>query len=156
MQPFSLSKAFTLIEPGPVVLVSTHDAGKDNVMTISWTMVMDFSPVFAITTGAWNYSYHALRHNRECVLAIPTVDMLDEVVGIGTDKFSRFALTRAPARYVAAPRLFIPAKPTRARCGSWGLTGSLVAYRCARNSSSGTPMSLAICRNKIGEMSRPG
>jgi len=61
MQPFSLSKAFTLIEPGPVVLVSTHDAGKDNVMTISWTMVMDFSPVFAITTGAWNHSFHALQ-----------------------------------------------------------------------------------------------
>lgn len=109
MQPFNLSKAFTLIEPGPVVLVSTHDAGKDNVMTISWTMVMDFSPVFAITTGAWNHSFHALQKNRECVLAIPTVDMLDQVVGIGTcsgadtDKFSRFALTRAPARHVAAP-----------------------------------------------------
>lgn len=25
--------------------------GKDNIMTISWTMVMHFKPVFAITTG---------------------------------------------------------------------------------------------------------
>jgi hypothetical protein len=51
-----LSKAFTLLEPGPVVLVTTRDGRKANVMTISWTMVVDFTPRFAITTGAWNYS----------------------------------------------------------------------------------------------------
>ena len=61
MQAFNLNQAFTLIEPGPVVLVTTHDGGKDNIMTISWTMVMDFKPVFAITTGEWNQSFVALR-----------------------------------------------------------------------------------------------
>jgi len=30
-------------------------------MTISWIMVLDFTPMFAITTGAWNYSF-ANRH----------------------------------------------------------------------------------------------
>jgi flavin reductase (DIM6/NTAB) family NADH-FMN oxidoreductase RutF len=78
-------------------------------MTISWTMVMDFTPVFAITTGAWNHSFAALRKHRECVIAIPTVDLLDQVVGIGTcsgadtDKFSRFGLTPLPARQVRPP-----------------------------------------------------
>lgn len=53
MQALNLNHAFTLIEPGPVVLVTTHDGGKDNIMTIScWTMVMDLKPVYAITTGA--------------------------------------------------------------------------------------------------------
>ena len=109
MERMDLSKAFTLLEPGPVVLVTTNDGTKDNVMTISWTMVMDFTPRFAITTGAWNYSYAALVKTRECVIAIPTVDMLNTVVGIGTcsgkdtDKFSRFKLTRKPARQVQAP-----------------------------------------------------
>jgi hypothetical protein len=51
-----LSKAFTLIGRGPVVLVTTTDGGRDNVMTISWTMVLAFTPVFAITTGEWNFS----------------------------------------------------------------------------------------------------
>ncbi len=51
MRQLKLSKAFTLMESGPVVLVTTHDGKKDNIMTISWTMVMDFTPVFAITTG---------------------------------------------------------------------------------------------------------
>ena len=109
MRRLQLSRAFTLIEPGPVVLVTTHDAGRNNVMTISWTMVVDFTPVFAITTGAWNHSFAALRKNRECVIAVPTVDMLDRVVGIGTcsgadtDKFARFRLTPVRGTVVKAP-----------------------------------------------------
>jgi flavin reductase (DIM6/NTAB) family NADH-FMN oxidoreductase RutF len=92
------------MESGPVILVTTHDGKKDNIMTISWTMVMDFTPVFAITTGEWNHSFAALRKNRECVIAIPTVDLLDKVVGIGTcsgadtDKFAKFKLTPVPAK----------------------------------------------------------
>jgi flavin reductase (DIM6/NTAB) family NADH-FMN oxidoreductase RutF len=106
VRQLDLSKAFTLIEPGPVVLVTTHDGEKDNIMTISWTMVMDFTPVFAITTGEWNHSFAALRQNRECVIAIPTVDLLDKVIGIGTssgadtNKFAKFKLTPVPARLV--------------------------------------------------------
>lgn len=109
MRPMKLSKAFTLIEPGPVVLVTTSDGGKNNVMTISWTMVVDFTPQFTLTTGAWNHSFKALRKTRECVIAIPAVDMLDKVVGIGTcsgadtDKFDKFRLTPLPAKRVGAP-----------------------------------------------------
>jgi len=109
MHELELSKAFTLLEPGPVVLVTTHDGKHDNIMTISWTMVMDFTPVFAITTGEWNHSFAALQKNRECVIAIPTVDLLDKVVGIGTcsgadtDKFAKFKLTPVPAKHVAPP-----------------------------------------------------
>jgi flavin reductase (DIM6/NTAB) family NADH-FMN oxidoreductase RutF len=109
MRQLKLSKAFTLLESGPVVLVTTHDGKKSNIMTISWTMVLDFTPVFAITTGEWNHSYAALRKNKECVIAIPTVDMLDQVVGIGTcsgadtDKFARFKLTPVKGKVVKAP-----------------------------------------------------
>ena len=109
MRTIKLSKAFMLLEPGPVVLVTTHDAKRSNVMTVSWTMVVDFTPRFAITTGAWNHSYRALRRTRECVIAIPTVDMLDTVVGVGTcsgadtDKFAKFGLTALPAKRVKAP-----------------------------------------------------
>ena len=109
MRQLKLSKAFTLMESGPVVLVTTHDGQKDNIMTISWTMVMDFTPVFAIVTGEWNHSFAALRKNRECVIAIPTVDMLDKVVGIGTcsgadtDKFAKFKLTPVQGKVVTSP-----------------------------------------------------
>ena len=109
MENLPLAKAFTLIEPGPVVLVSTHDGDKDNVMTITWTMVLDFAASFAITTGPWNHSYAALKKTRECVIAIPAADLLDTAVGIGTcsghdvDKFERFGLTRVQAQHVRAP-----------------------------------------------------
>ena len=109
MRQLKMSRVFTLIEPGPVVLVTTCDGNKNNVMTISWTMVLDFTPMFAITTGAWNYSFAALQRTRECVIAIPTVDLLDVVVGIGTcsgadtDKFAKFKLTAVPGKLVKAP-----------------------------------------------------
>ena len=109
MEILPLSKAFTLIEPGPVVLITTTDGKKGNIMTISWTMVMDFTPLFAITTGPWNYSYAALAKSRECVIAIPTVDLLDKVVGVGTcsgsdiDKFQKFGLTPVKGEHVKSP-----------------------------------------------------
>jgi len=109
MKRMKLSKAFTLMESGPVVLVTTHDGEKNNIMTISWTMVVDFTPLFAMTTGPWNYSYAALRRSRECVISIPTVDLIDQVVGIGTcsgadtDKFQKYGLTPVKGKHVRSP-----------------------------------------------------
>jgi len=109
MKHLPLERAFTLIEPGPVVLITTHDGHRSNVMTITWTMVLGFSAEFAITTGPWNHSYTALRETGECVIAVPTVDLIDTAVGIGTcsgedtDKFEKFGLTAVKAKHVRAP-----------------------------------------------------
>lgn len=109
MRTLPLHKAFTLIEPGPVVWVTTHDGERPNVMTITWTMVLDFTPRFALATGPWNHSYAALETTRACVLAIPDAPLLDKVVGVGTcsgrdtDKFARFGLTPVAGRQVQAP-----------------------------------------------------
>jgi flavin reductase (DIM6/NTAB) family NADH-FMN oxidoreductase RutF len=109
METLQLNKAFTLIEPGPVVLVTTNDGQKDNIMTITWTMVIGFSAEFAITTGSWNHSYSALRETKECVMSLPTVDLIDAAVGVGTcsgedtDKFEKFSLTPVKAKHVRAP-----------------------------------------------------
>jgi flavin reductase (DIM6/NTAB) family NADH-FMN oxidoreductase RutF len=109
MERMKLSRAFTLMESGPVVLVTTNDGAKNNIMTISWTMVVDFTPIFAMTTGPWNYSFAAIRKYKECVISIPTVDLLDQVVGAGTcsgvdtDKFEKFRLTPVKGRHVRAP-----------------------------------------------------
>jgi len=109
MEKMPIGRAFTLIEPGPVVLVTTNADGKNNIMTLSWTMVMDFAPVFAVTTGPWNFSFSALQRTRECVIALPTVDLIDTVVGVGTcsgrdtDKFETFGLTPEKAEHVGAP-----------------------------------------------------
>ena len=73
------------------------------------TISLGFTPMFAITTGEWNFTYTALRKSRECVIAVPAVDLLDRVVGIGTcsgtdtDKFAKFRLATAPPKFVKAP-----------------------------------------------------
>ena len=109
MTELPIEKAFMLLEPGPVILVTTNDGGRKNVMTISWHMVTDFTPQIALTTGPWNYSFQAMIHTRECVLAVPTVDLAETVVRIGdcsgetVDKFQKFSLTPLPAAEVKAP-----------------------------------------------------
>ncbi|OPX85124.1 MAG: Flavoredoxin [Pelotomaculum sp. PtaB.Bin104] len=109
MTELPIEKAFMLIEPGPVILVTTNDKGRNNIMTISWHMVMDFTPKIAMTTGAWNYSFHALVNTKECVLAVPTIDLAEKVVSIGdcsgaeVDKFQKFGLTALQANDVKAP-----------------------------------------------------
>ena len=109
MIELALSKAFQLIEPGPVVLVTTAHKGKANVMTMSWHMVMDFTPQIGCIIGPWDYSFSALRKTKECVVAVPTVDIATKVVEIGNcsgqevDKFKAFYLTPLPAEKVKAP-----------------------------------------------------
>ncbi len=109
MSELPIRKAFMLIEPGPVILVTTNDNGRNNIMTLSWHMVVDFTPRMALTTGPWNHSFKALIHTRECVLAIPTVDLMEKVISIGdctgtqVDKFKKFDLTPLPAKKVKAP-----------------------------------------------------
>jgi flavin reductase (DIM6/NTAB) family NADH-FMN oxidoreductase RutF len=109
MKTYPLNKSFMFLEPGPVILVSTTNGGKHNIMTLSWTMVLDFTPRFAFMTGSWNYSCKALLKNKECVIAVPTADMSKTVVSIGScsgadvDKFEKFKLTPLKAKYVNAP-----------------------------------------------------
>jgi flavin reductase (DIM6/NTAB) family NADH-FMN oxidoreductase RutF len=109
MKPFPLNKAFTFLEPGPVILVSTADRDRQNIMTLSWTMVLDFTPRFAFMTGPWNYSCRALLKTRECVIAVPTVELAKKTVRIGScsgaevNKFEKFRLTPLKAKRVGAP-----------------------------------------------------
>lgn len=110
MKEAALSRALTWIELGPVVLVTTHGE-RDNVMTVSWTMALDFAGHVAFATGPWNYSYFALRRTGECALCIPPASMAQTVVDIGMvsgeeeDKFRKFSLCTFPAAHIGAPLL---------------------------------------------------
>ena len=109
MEELPLQKAFQLIEPGPVVLVTTASGKKKNIMTMTWHMVLDFSPRIACVIGPWDFTFSALSEKKECVLAIPAVDLAGTAVDIGscsgsdTDKFKKFGLTAVKAKTVGAP-----------------------------------------------------
>jgi flavin reductase (DIM6/NTAB) family NADH-FMN oxidoreductase RutF len=110
MKEFPLSKVYQLLEPGPVVLLTTAHNGRANVMAMSWHMMVEFEPplVACIVSGA-DHSFAALRATRECVIAIPALDLAPQVVQVGNssgrsiDKFAAFGLTPVPAQRVTPP-----------------------------------------------------
>ena len=110
MKELSLSKVYQLLEPGPVVLLTTAHKGRANVMTMSWHMMVEFEPplVACVVSGA-DFSFAALRATKQCVIAVPGRDLAPIVVKVGNcsgrdvEKFGKFGLTTVPAERVAAP-----------------------------------------------------
>jgi flavin reductase (DIM6/NTAB) family NADH-FMN oxidoreductase RutF len=110
MKHLPLSKVYQLLEPGPVVLLTTAHKGRANVMKMSWHMMVEFEPpLVACVISSADHSFAALRATKHCVIAIPAAKLAPKVVGIGNcsgrdlDKFERFGLTAAPAARVAPP-----------------------------------------------------
>lgn len=107
---FPMSKVYGLLEPGPVVLLTTSRKGRVNVMTMSWHTMLEFEPpLVGCVVSNRNFSFGLLKASRECVINIPTVALAKEVVACGNisgqevDKFSAFNLTPVAASCVKAP-----------------------------------------------------
>lgn len=104
-----LAEVYRLIEPGPVVLLTTAREDRANVMTLSWHMMVDFTPPLIACIVAGALSSRTLAATGECVIAIPPASIARAVVGIGNssgqrvDKFAEFRLTPAKAALVGAP-----------------------------------------------------
>lgn len=110
MKDLPLSKVYQLLEPGPVVLLTTARKGRANVMTMSWHMMVEFEPpLVGCVVSSANHSFAALRATRECVIAVPARKLARKVVAVGNasgrdlDKFQAFGLTPTPAARVAPP-----------------------------------------------------
>ncbi len=110
MKDLPLSKVYQLLEPGPVILLTTARKGRDNVMAMSWHMMVEFEPpLIACVVSNAEYSFAALRATKECVIAVPALELAPKVVQVGNcsgrnvDKFKRFGLTPAPAECVVPP-----------------------------------------------------
>lgn len=109
-QPFPLAKVYTLIEPGPVVLLATTHGGASNVMAMSWHSMLEFEPpLVGCVVSDRNHSHGLLAASGECTINVPTVEIARQVVRCGNtsgakvDKFRRVGLTPRPASVVGAP-----------------------------------------------------
>lgn len=108
---FPLTEVRRYLEPGPIVLVSSRWKGEDNIMVMGWHMMLGFSPaLFGCYIWEGNHSFEMIRRSRQCVINLPTADMVDTVVGIGNssgadhvNKFERFGLTAQRSQLVDAP-----------------------------------------------------
>ncbi len=107
---FPLSRVYGLLEPGPVVLITTAHQGRHNIMTQSWHTMMEFEPpLVGCVISDRNYSFSLLRASKECVMNIPTVELAEKVVACGNmsgakiDKFEKLCLTPNPAATISTP-----------------------------------------------------
>jgi flavin reductase (DIM6/NTAB) family NADH-FMN oxidoreductase RutF len=105
-----LSEVYRLLEPGPVVLLTTAGKERANVMTQSWHMMIEFEPpMVACVVSNRNFTFNTLKATKECVINIPTVELAEKVVACGNcsgrkvDKFEVIGLTPAAASRVRAP-----------------------------------------------------
>lgn len=105
-----LSEVHCLLEPGPVVLVTTSYKEQFNIMAMSWHTMMEFEPpLVGCVISNKNYTFNFLKTTKECVINIPTVDLAEKVVSCGntsgrnTDKFKMLQLTAVSASNVQAP-----------------------------------------------------
>ncbi len=107
---FPLSEVYRLLEPGPVIMISTARKGRANVMTMTWQTMIDFEPpLVGLIVSNRNHTFDILKATKQCVINIPTAKIAKQAIGCGNttgrkiDKFEKFRLTRVPASLVAAP-----------------------------------------------------
>ncbi len=108
-EDFPVEKIRRFLEPGPIVLVSSAHDGEQNIMTMGWHMILGDGPS-PIGCYIWdqNHSRELVMGSKECVINLPTFDLIDAVIGIGNthgpevDKFASFSLTPAKAQKVGA------------------------------------------------------
>jgi flavin reductase (DIM6/NTAB) family NADH-FMN oxidoreductase RutF len=106
----ALSQVYRLLEPGPVVMVTTSYQGRPNIMTMSWHAMIDFEPpIVGCVISNRNYTFGMLKATKECTINIPTVELAAKTVKCGNttgrtvDKFRVARLTPTPASCVGAP-----------------------------------------------------
>ena len=127
---FPLSKVYGLLEPGPVVLVTTAFDGWPNIMAMSWHTMLEFEPpLLGCVISSRNHSFALLTASNDCVINIPTVDLAEKVVNCGNtsgadiDKFAAFGLTPKPAAQISSAGWPTPA---------WWNCMAYLSLRCSR------------------------
>lgn len=110
LTPVELKLATSLLNHGPIVLVSSAHGGKQNVMTAAWAMPLDFvPPKVAVVIGRESFTRELMEASGAFVLSIPAKAIADKVLWAGShsgrevDKFSESGLVALPASKVSAP-----------------------------------------------------
>ncbi|HNU91569.1 MAG TPA: flavin reductase family protein [Spirochaetota bacterium] len=103
-------KPGTMLYPVPAVLVTSHNGGTDNVLTVSWAGTVCTEPaMLSISLRPERHSYGLIRGSGEFAVNLPTADMARAVdlcgvrSGADCDKFKAAKLTRRTAGHVSAP-----------------------------------------------------
>lgn len=112
MKDLPVERVRAYLEPGPIVLVSSAHGDERNVMAMGWHTILEFSPsLLGCVISSGNHSFDLIRRSGQCVINLPSADLIDLVVAIGNvsgrdgDKFEQFGIASEPAVEVDAPLL---------------------------------------------------
>jgi len=113
LERVELNVAYRLLGHGPTVLVSTYDqAGVPDACAVAWVApASKVPPRFVLSIGQRHKTFENLMASRACVINVPTVDALDEVMicgrrsGKAGDKLSPAGIATVRSERVEAPRL---------------------------------------------------
>ena len=112
----------TMLCPTPVVLVSCRDKdGKDNLITIAWTGIINSEPPMTyISVRKSRFSHHIIKESGEFVINLTTEEIAKEVDFCGVrsgrdmDKFQKCGFHKMDAEIVNAP--LVAESPVNLEC----------------------------------------
>lgn len=103
-------KPGTLLAPVPPALISCSHEGKDNLITIAWTGILNSEPAKTyISVRPERHSHKMIKESGEFVINLPSrhivrsIDFCGVRSGKNTDKFAACKLTREKASIVSCP-----------------------------------------------------
>lgn len=103
-----LDKTRSLLEPGPIVLVSSQWKNERTIMTMGWHAMMGYEAIGCYIWDA-NFSHNLIKKSKQCVINLPEKHLLETAIAIGNttgadiDKFAEFGLTAEKGEKVQAP-----------------------------------------------------
>ena len=105
-------KPGTFIYPLPVVMVSSGNMEKSNIITVAWTGILNTNPATVyISVRPERYSYNIIKEAGEFVINLTNEDLVYATDWCGVksgrdvDKFKEMKLTKEKANFVKCPMI---------------------------------------------------
>ena len=114
-------KPGTFLYPLPVVMVTSGDMEKSNIITVAWTGILNTNPAMVyISVRPERYSYDIIKENGEFIINLTNeqlayaTDWCGVKSGKDVDKFKEMHLTKEKANFVKCP--MIKESPVSVEC----------------------------------------
>jgi flavin reductase (DIM6/NTAB) family NADH-FMN oxidoreductase RutF len=115
IKPIELSKAYRLLNHGPVVLLSAAHESKRDIMAVAWNMPLNFNPAqLLVVLDKTSSTRKLVEASGTFAISLPTRSQVDVIMNVGSisasqlpsqDKFSHWNLSVTPATHINAPLL---------------------------------------------------
>lgn len=105
-------KGLRLLNPGPLVLVTSKYQEKSNIVTIAWSSPVSHSPpLISIALSTKKLSHELIKGSKEFTVNIPSFELLDKSLLCGSesgkniDKFKEYGLTEVKGKKISCPSI---------------------------------------------------